>query len=113
MIAFKKTAIASALLAMSLIATPASQAQEYFQPDQSSSTPSFAGGTVFQSTTSAGSTTVDSTTYAQPVAPDVYIGLNSTTTYSMPGYGANGPIDGTQGGSSSSTSYGLNVIVEY
>ena len=106
--------LTSALALAAVVATaPVAFAQDYVEPNVTTSSPGLLGGTVFQSTTSAGDIVVDSTYYAQPVATDVYLGGGATTVYSNPGYGADGPIPGTTSGSDVNTSYGAAIIIEY
>jgi len=63
------------------------------------------------STSSAGSTTVNRSYSGVDISRNLSIGAGSTTIYNQPSYGGSGPVQGTQRGSSSSTSYG--PMIEY
>lgn len=65
------------------------------------------------STYEAGSTTVDSTYATTPIGDGVSVGLGSSTIYNQPGIGGDGPVQGTNSGSTSDTSYGGTVIIEF
>lgn len=68
------------------------------------------GGELFENTYESGSTTIDSTTYAWPLWPDIYAGVNATTVYGNPGIGSDGPTMGTTSDSWSDTSYGAEMV---
>ncbi|RWC09527.1 MAG: hypothetical protein EOS51_24295 [Mesorhizobium sp.] len=65
------------------------------------------------STYDAGSTTVDSTYATTPIGDGVSVGLGSSTILNQPGIGGDGPVQGTNSGSTSDTSYGGTVIIEF
>lgn len=63
------------------------------------------------STRAAGSTTVQNSYKGVDLTRNLSIGAGTTTIYSQPGRGGDGPVMGTQRGSSSNTSYG--AMIEY
>lgn len=65
------------------------------------------------STTEAGNTTVTNTYGGMNVAPNTTVGVGSTTIYNQPGMGGNGPVQGTQRGSTSDTSYGAAIRLTF
>lgn len=64
-------------------------------------------------TTTAGDTTKVTTTTSIPVAKDVNVGVTTTTTYDLPGKGPNGPVPGSQSGSSTETTIGGSITYDF
>jgi hypothetical protein len=69
--------------------------------------------TVHDSTNTYGNTTVDSSYATMDLGGGFSGGIGSSTTYIQPGFGSDGPIMGTNSGSTSDTAYGGTLIYDF